>query len=279
MGHGRALDHERCYRAVASRDARFDGTFYTAVRTTGIYCRPSCPATTPKPANVTFYRTAAAAQREGYRACRRCRPDATPGSPEWNIRGDVVARVMRLVADGVVERNGVAGLATGLGYSERHLNRLVTEELGAGILAIARTQRAHTARILLETTDMARGGGLGGWLRQHPLVQRHGRRGLRHDPDRPAGCPPRPRSRARRRWWSGDGAWASEPHAARSWFAESVPARMPRPPCPRVRRSTPRPCWSSSAGARSLASSRSTARCTAARSTFRTGTRRWGCAR
>ncbi len=148
------LDHERCYRAVASRDARFDGAFYTAVRTTGIYCRPSCPAVTPKRRNVTFYRTPAAAQGEGFRACRRCRPDAAPGSAEWNVRGDVVARLMRLVADGAVERQGVAGVATTLGYSERHLNRLVTEELGAGILAIARTQRAHSARILLETTEL-----------------------------------------------------------------------------------------------------------------------------
>ncbi len=148
------LDHERCYRAVASRDARFDGSFYTAVRTTGIYCRPSCPAITPKRGNVTFFRTAAAAQRDGFRACRRCRPDAVPGSPEWNVRGDVVARSMRLVADGAVERIGVAGIAAALGYSERHLNRLVTEELGAGLLAIGRTQRAHTARILLETTDL-----------------------------------------------------------------------------------------------------------------------------
>jgi AraC family transcriptional regulator of adaptative response / DNA-3-methyladenine glycosylase II len=149
-----ALDHERCYRAVSSRDARFDGAFYTAVRTTGIYCRPSCPAITPRRGNVTFFRTPAAAQRAGFRACRRCRPDAVPGSVEWNVRGDVVGRAMRMVADGAVERLGVAGVATALGYSERHLNRLVTEELGAGLLAIARTQRAHTARILLETTDL-----------------------------------------------------------------------------------------------------------------------------
>jgi AraC family transcriptional regulator, regulatory protein of adaptative response / DNA-3-methyladenine glycosylase II len=148
------LDHERCYRAVASRDARFDGTFYTAVRTTGIYCRPSCPALTPGRANVTFFRTAAAAQRAGFRACRRCRPDVVPGSPEWNLRGDLVGRAMRLVADGAVERVGVAGVAAALGYSERHLNRLVTAELGVGLLAIARAQRAHTARTLLETTDL-----------------------------------------------------------------------------------------------------------------------------
>ncbi|HEX6886736.1 MAG TPA: Ada metal-binding domain-containing protein, partial [Candidatus Nanopelagicales bacterium] len=148
------LDHERCYRAVSSRDARFDGSFYTAVRTTGIYCRPSCPALTPKRRNVEFYRSAAAAQRAGFRACRRCRPDAVPGSAEWNIRGDVVGRAMRMVADGAIERAGVGGVARALGYSERHLNRLVTEELGAGLLALARTQRAQTARILLETTDL-----------------------------------------------------------------------------------------------------------------------------
>src|SRR3712207_8282913 len=105
-----SLDTDRCYRAVASRDARFDGWFFTAVRTTGIYCRPSCPARTPAVANVTFYGTAAGAQAAGYRACRRCRPDAVPGSPEWDVRADVVARAMRLIADGEVERAGVPGL-------------------------------------------------------------------------------------------------------------------------------------------------------------------------
>jgi AraC family transcriptional regulator of adaptative response / DNA-3-methyladenine glycosylase II len=84
------LDFERCYRAAESRDQRFDGRFYTAVKTTGIFCRPSCPARTPKRANVTFFASAAAAQRAGFRACRRCRPDASPGSPEWDLRADVV---------------------------------------------------------------------------------------------------------------------------------------------------------------------------------------------
>ena len=149
-----ALDHEPCYRAVTSRDARFDGCFVAAVRTTGIYCRPSCPAVTPKRANVEFFPTAAAAHEHGYRACKRCRPDASPGSPEWDVRADVVARAMRLIADGVVDREGVAGLARRLHYSERHLNRLVTDELGAGPLAIARAQRAKTARVLIETTTM-----------------------------------------------------------------------------------------------------------------------------
>jgi AraC family transcriptional regulator of adaptative response / DNA-3-methyladenine glycosylase II len=148
------LDFERCYRAVDSRDQRFDGWFYTAVRTTGIYCRPSCPAVTPRRENVTFYPSAAAAQRGGFRACRRCRPDAAPGSPEWDLRADLVGRAMRLIADGVVDRDGVPGLASRLGYTERHLNRLLTAELGAGPLALARAQRAQTARILIETTDL-----------------------------------------------------------------------------------------------------------------------------
>ncbi len=148
------LDQERCYRAVASRDVRFDGHFITAVRTTGIYCRPSCPATTPKRANVEFLPTAGAAQLRGYRACRRCQPDAVPGSPDWNLRADLAARAMRLITDGVVERDGVPGLASALGYSERQLNRVVTSELGAGPLALARAHRAHTARLLVETTPL-----------------------------------------------------------------------------------------------------------------------------
>jgi AraC family transcriptional regulator of adaptative response / DNA-3-methyladenine glycosylase II len=157
MGHYRRmgeLDFERCYRAVDSRDQRFDGWFYTAVTSTGIYCRPSCPATTPKRENVRFYPSAAGAQREGFRACKRCRPDASPGSPEWDARADVVARAVRLIADGVVDREGVPGLAGKLGYTERHLHRMLSAELGAGPLALARAQRAQTARILIETTDL-----------------------------------------------------------------------------------------------------------------------------
>ena len=150
-------DHERCYRAVQAREARFDGVFYTGVKTTGIYCRPSCPAVTPKPQNVTFYPTTAAAQDAGFRACRRCRPDTTPGSPEWNVRADAVGRAMRLIGDGVVEREGVEGLASRLGYSQRHVTRMLTQELGAGPLALARSNRAQAARVLIETTDMPMG--------------------------------------------------------------------------------------------------------------------------
>ncbi len=149
-----ALDHERCYRAASSRDARFDGWFIVAVRTTHIYCRPSCPAVTPKRSNVEFFRSSAAAQHGGYRACKRCRPDAAPGSPEWDLRTDLVGRAMRLIADGVIDREGVDGLAGRLGYSTRHLNRVLTDELGAGPLALARAQRAQTARTLIETTTM-----------------------------------------------------------------------------------------------------------------------------
>ncbi len=148
------IDPERCWRAAHSRDARFDGMFILAVRTTGIYCRPSCPATTPKRSNVTFFRTAAAAQGAGFRACKRCRPDAAPGTPEWDVRGDLVGRAMRLIADGVVDRDGVDMLARRLGYSTRHLNRVLTHELGAGPLAVARAQRAQTARTLIETTAL-----------------------------------------------------------------------------------------------------------------------------
>ncbi len=149
------LDFERCYRAVESRDARFDGWFITAVKTTGIYCRPSCPTPVrPKRENVSFFPTAAAAQLAGFRACKRCRPDASPGSPEWNVRGDLVGRAMRLIADGTVDRDGVAGLAHRLSVSERHLHRLLLGELGAGPLAIARAQRAQTARVLIETTAL-----------------------------------------------------------------------------------------------------------------------------
>jgi len=148
------IDEEQAYRASASRDTRFDGVFIIAVRTTGIYCRPSCPAVTPKRRNVEFYATAAAAQQAGFRACLRCLPDSVPGSPEWNLRADLAGRAMRLITDGIVERDGVPGLASRLGYSERHVTRVLTTELGAGPLALARAHRAHAARLLIETTDL-----------------------------------------------------------------------------------------------------------------------------
>src|SRR5947208_264375 len=148
------LPPDRCYEAIRARDPRFDGWFVTAVTTTRIYCRPSCPARTPHRENVRFYATAAAAQAAGFRACLRCRPDAAPGSPEWNVRADLAGRALRLIGDGVVDREGVAGLARRLGYTERHVHRQLVAEVGAGPIAIARAQRAHTARVLIETTPL-----------------------------------------------------------------------------------------------------------------------------
>ncbi|MGH9169482.1 MAG: AlkA N-terminal domain-containing protein [Acidimicrobiales bacterium] len=151
------LDDEHRYSAVKAKDARFDGCFFTAVTSTGVYCRPSCPAITPRRDRVRFFPTSAAAQRAGFRACKRCRPDASPGSPEWNLRSDVVGRAMRSIHEGVVDREGVAGLARKMSYSPRQLQRLLVAEVGAGPVELARAQRADTARILLETTDLRAG--------------------------------------------------------------------------------------------------------------------------
>jgi AraC family transcriptional regulator of adaptative response / DNA-3-methyladenine glycosylase II len=149
------IDPDAAYRALHSRDARFDGMFFVGVRTTGIYCRPSCAARTPRRENVGFYPSAAAAQRAGFRACKRCRPDATPGSADWNVRADLAGRAVRLISDGVIDRDGVPGLARQLGYSERQVTRALVSEMGAPPLALARAQRARTARILLENTQLA----------------------------------------------------------------------------------------------------------------------------
>ena len=148
------LDTEHCHRAFEIKDARFDGWFFAGVSSTGIYCRPSCPARTPKRENRRYFLTAAAAQAAGFRACKRCRPDASPGSPEWDTRADLVGRLMRLIGDGVVDREGVTGLAARVGFSERHVHRCLVDAVGAGPLALARAQRAQAARILIETTDL-----------------------------------------------------------------------------------------------------------------------------
>lgn len=142
------------YRAIDARDTRFDGRFFTAVSSTGIYCRPSCPARTPAPQNVAFFLTSAAAHQAGYRACKRCLPEAAPGTPDWDLRGDLAGRAMRLITDGVVDREGVDGLAARLGYTARHVHRLLVAELGAGPLALARARRAQTARSLLVGTGL-----------------------------------------------------------------------------------------------------------------------------
>ena len=153
-GQGGGVDDEQRYAAALSKDARFDGVFFIGVTSTGVYCRPSCPAITPKRENMRYYPSAAGAQEAGFRSCKRCRPDASPGSPEWNVRADLAGRAMRLIRDGVVDREGVPGLATRLGYSERQVHRTMIAELGAGPLALARAQRAQTARILVETTAL-----------------------------------------------------------------------------------------------------------------------------
>jgi AraC family transcriptional regulator, regulatory protein of adaptative response / DNA-3-methyladenine glycosylase II len=157
MCHGACVDFnsDRVWQAIEACDPRFDGWVFCGVKTTGIYCRPSCPARTPKRENVRLFASAAAAQAAGFRACKRCRPDATPGSPEWDLRADLVGRAMRLIADGLVDREGVGGLARRLGYTERHVHRQLVAVAGAGPLALARAQRAQTARILLETTTLA----------------------------------------------------------------------------------------------------------------------------
>ena len=147
-------DFERCYRFMQSRDPRYDGFFFVAVTSTGVYCRPSCPARLPSRRNVRLFRSAAAAQEGGFRACKRCDPDAAPGSPAWNRRADVAGRAVRLIADGAVDRHGVGGLAARLHFSERQLNRILVSELGAGAVSLARAQRAQSARTLSETTEL-----------------------------------------------------------------------------------------------------------------------------
>src|SRR5690606_25576502 len=160
------LDFDACYRAVSARDARFDGRFYTAVLTTGVYCRPICPARTPAPRNVRFYRHAAAAEAAGFRPCKRCRPEISPGDPGWDHRGDLVGRALRLIDEGVVDDFGIAGLASRLHITERHLHRLFVTELGVGPLAVARTRRLLLAKQLLTetplpSTDIALAAGFG----------------------------------------------------------------------------------------------------------------------
>ncbi len=149
------LDVSAAYRALAARDRRFDGHIWFGVTTTGIYCRPVCPAQTPREQNVRFFASPAAAVSSGYRACRRCRPDAAPGSRHWDHRGDLAARALRLVAEGVVDEVGVSGLADTLHVSERHLHRVLVAEVGVGPLQLAVSRRAQTARLLVDQTELA----------------------------------------------------------------------------------------------------------------------------
>ncbi|MEU4404529.1 AlkA N-terminal domain-containing protein [Streptosporangium sp. NPDC023963] len=148
------LDFDSCYRAVAARDARFDGRFYTAVTSTRIYCRPICPARTPSTRNVRFYRHAASAEAAGFRPCKRCRPELSPGDPGWDHRGDLVGRALRLIDEGVADDGGMTRLAGRLHITGRHLHRLFTSEIGVGPLAVARTKRLLLAKQLLTETGL-----------------------------------------------------------------------------------------------------------------------------
>ncbi len=141
-------------RARLSRDARFDGQFFIGVRTTGIYCRPICPAVPPKSENVSFYPSAAAAAEAGYRPCLRCRPECAPGTPAWSGTSTTVRRGLRLIAEGALDEGSIEHLATRLGVTSRHLRRLFSEHLGASPLAVAHTQRLHFAKRLIDDTDL-----------------------------------------------------------------------------------------------------------------------------
>ncbi len=149
------LNRKHCYDAVRSRDARFDGRFYTGVRTTRIYCRPVCPARTPKAENVTFYACAAAAEEAGFRPCLRCRPETAPGTPAWAGTSATVSRAHRLINDGFLDTQGVEDLAARLGMGPRHLRRLFDEHLGVSPIAVAQSQRVHLARKLLDETSLS----------------------------------------------------------------------------------------------------------------------------
>ena len=153
--HGAWPDERAAYRAISGRDPRFDGRLFVGVLSTGIYCRPSCPARTPRPENCRYYPAAAAAAAAGFRACRRCRPDALPGSRDWDSRGDLAARALRAIGDGALDSEGVEGLAVRLHVSPRHLHRVLVAEIGASPLQLARTRRAQLARMLLDQTELS----------------------------------------------------------------------------------------------------------------------------
>ena len=148
------LQHEIYERARLARDARFDGQFYIAVKTTGIYCRPICPVMSPKRENITYFPSAAAASEAGYRPCLRCRPECAPGTPAWGGTSTTVRRGLRLIAGGALDEGNVEVLAERLGVTSRHLRRLFTKHLGASPLAVAHTQRLHFAKRLIDDTTL-----------------------------------------------------------------------------------------------------------------------------
>jgi AraC family transcriptional regulator of adaptative response / DNA-3-methyladenine glycosylase II len=148
------LDHDACYRAISLRDARFDGRFFTGVKTTGIYCRPVCPARTPQSKNVTFFPSAAAAQEAGFRPCLRCRPETAPDLGAWRGTSNTVSRALSLIELGALNEARVDDLADRLGVGERQLRRLFRQHLGASPIAVAQTRRIHLAKQLIHETRL-----------------------------------------------------------------------------------------------------------------------------
>ena len=178
------LDHDACYRAVEQRDPRFDGRFFTAVRTTGIYCRPICPARTPLSKNVTFHPTAAAAQAAGYRPCLRCRPETAPDLGAWRGTSNTVSRALAMIELGALDNGDLDALAARLGVGDRQLRRLFQQHLGASPIAVAQTRRVLLAKQLIHETalpmaEIAFAAGFGSVRRFNETFQ-----GLYHRPPR-----------------------------------------------------------------------------------------------
>lgn len=155
MENAHELDQEACYRAVLTRDARFDGRFFGCVKTTGIYCRPVCPARTPKRENMFFVVSAAAAEEAGFRACLRCRPETAPDMGAWRGTSNTVSRALALIEAGALDEGDVDGLAARLGVGERHLRRLFRQHLGAAPVSVAQTRRVLLAKALIHQTDLS----------------------------------------------------------------------------------------------------------------------------
>lgn len=170
------LDQEACYRAVLTRDARFDGRFFGCVKTTGIYCRPVCPARTPRRENMFFVLSAAAAEEAGFRACLRCRPETAPDIGAWRGTSNTVSRALALIENGQLDRSEVGELADRLGVGERHLRRLFRQHLGASPVSVAQTRRILLAKALIHQTNLpmtqvALASGFGSVRRFHETFQ------------------------------------------------------------------------------------------------------------
>lgn len=149
------LDQAACYRAVLTRDARFDGRFFSGVTSTGIYCRPVCPARTPRPENMIFYPSAAAAEDAGFRACLRCRPETAPDMGAWRGTSNTVSRALSLIEAGALDEGDVETLAERLGVGERQLRRLFRQHLGAAPVSVAQTRRVLLAKALIHQSDLS----------------------------------------------------------------------------------------------------------------------------